>query len=72
LAEPRHRRAPAAVAGVQHIIFTAGCRSGRPARRRRIKRTEFDGVANPLAAAKRAGFDGRSRFDRDRPARTVR
>src|SRR5215831_16586135 len=50
---------PTAVAGVQHIIFTAGCRSGRPGSRRKIKLTEFDGVSNTIAAAQSAGFNGR-------------
>ena len=46
-------------AGVRHVVFTAGVRSGHPAREWRIKKTEYDGVLNTLAAARRAGFGGR-------------
>ena len=45
--------------GVSHIVFTAGCRSGRPVRQSQIKATEFHGVLNTLAAAERSGFRGR-------------
>ena len=48
-----------AMAGVSHIVFTAGIRSGRPARETQIKATEYDGVIKTLAAARRAGFRGR-------------
>ena len=50
---------PEAVRGARHIIFTAGCRSGRPVGPRTVKRTEYDGVANTLATARETGFDGR-------------
>jgi len=48
-----------AVAGVRHIIFTAGFRSGRPVGPSRIRRTEYEGVVHTLRAASRAGFSGR-------------
>ena len=48
-----------AVAGVRHIIFTAGCRSGRPVGPRQVRRTEYEGVVHTLRAASRAGFGGR-------------
>jgi len=47
------------VSGVRHIIFTAGCRSGRPASEARIKATEYEGVVHTLAQARAAGFHGR-------------
>jgi uncharacterized protein YbjT (DUF2867 family) len=50
---------PAAINGARHIIFTAGCRSGRPAGPGTVRRTEYDGVANTLAKAREAGFGGR-------------
>jgi uncharacterized protein YbjT (DUF2867 family) len=50
---------PAAIAGARHIIFTAGCRSGRPVRQSTIRRTEYGGVVNALNVAKRVGFTGR-------------
>ena len=50
---------PAAIRGARHIIFTAGCRSGRPVRESEVRRTEYDGVANTLSAARDVGFDGR-------------
>jgi uncharacterized protein YbjT (DUF2867 family) len=50
---------PLAIEGVGHIIFTAGCRSGHPATEARIKATEYEGVRNALAEARRAGFSGR-------------
>lgn len=50
---------PPAIAGTQHIVFTAGCRSGHPVGEREIKRTEFEGVSNTLAAASSDGFRGR-------------
>lgn len=50
---------PAAMAGASDIVFTAGCRSARPARESTIIATEYDGVRNTLAAAKQAGFAGR-------------
>jgi uncharacterized protein YbjT (DUF2867 family) len=48
-----------AVRDVAHIIFTAGCRSGRPVRQSHIRATEFGGVVNTLGAAERAGLSGR-------------
>jgi uncharacterized protein YbjT (DUF2867 family) len=50
---------PRAIEGIEHIIFTAGCRSGHPATETRIKATEYEGVLNTLAAARSAGFSGR-------------
>jgi len=50
---------PPAMTGVAHVIFTAGCRSGRPFREAQIKETEYHGLLNTLAAAKRTGFTGR-------------
>lgn len=49
----------AALAGVRHVIFTAGVRSGRPSREARIKATEYDGVLHTLDAARRGTFAGR-------------
>lgn len=48
-----------AVEAASHIIFTAGCRSGRPVSEAQVKATEYHGVLNTLAAARRAGFAGR-------------
>jgi uncharacterized protein YbjT (DUF2867 family) len=48
-----------AVTGAQHIIFTAGCRSGHPATEKTIKATEYEGTLRTLDAAARAGFAGR-------------
>jgi len=48
-----------AIDGARDIVFTAGCRSGRPVRESRIKATEFQGVINTLAVARRVGFAGR-------------
>lgn len=45
--------------GAAQLVFTAGCRSGHPAREAEVKATEFDGVLHTLAAARRAGFAGR-------------
>lgn len=50
---------PHAIEQARHIILTAGCRSGHPAREARIKATEYDGVLNTLSAARSAGFRGR-------------
>lgn len=50
---------PAAFEQVSHVVFTAGIRSGRPARESRIKATEYDGVRHALAAARDARFSGR-------------
>jgi uncharacterized protein YbjT (DUF2867 family) len=48
-----------AVEGVRHIVFTAGCRSGRPAAERKIRATEYEGVLHTLDAGRRTGFSGR-------------
>ena len=50
---------PPAIAGATHVVFTAGCRSGRPATEARIRSTEFGGVVNTLQAAHGEGFRGR-------------
>ena len=50
---------PRAIAGATHIVFTAGCRSGRPATETEIRSTEFGGVVNTLQAAREEGFRGR-------------
>lgn len=50
---------PPAMSGATHIVFTAGCRSGRPATEAHIRSTEFEGVVNTLQAARGAGFRGR-------------
>jgi uncharacterized protein YbjT (DUF2867 family) len=50
---------PPAISGAQHIVFTAGARSGRFVGEAKIRRTEYDGVVNTLAAARRVGFAGR-------------
>jgi uncharacterized protein YbjT (DUF2867 family) len=50
---------PPAVEAASHIVFTAGCRSGRPVGEAQVKATEYHGVLNTLAAARRAGFSGR-------------
>jgi len=50
---------PAAVADVNHIIFTAGALSGRYAPERVVKATDYQGVVDTIAAARQAGFQGR-------------
>lgn len=50
---------PPAIEGAAHIVFTAGCRSGHPAREPRVRATEYDGVLHALEAARRLGFAGR-------------
>ncbi len=50
---------PAAVADVDHIIFTAGAPSGRYAPERTVKATDYQGVVDTIAAARQAGFHGR-------------
>jgi uncharacterized protein YbjT (DUF2867 family) len=50
---------PPAVRAVDHIVFTAGARSGRYAPEHLVKLTDHDGVLNTLAAARDAGFTGR-------------
>jgi uncharacterized protein YbjT (DUF2867 family) len=47
------------VRGIDHIIFTAGVRSGRIARESLVKATDHDGVVETLSAARKAGFGGR-------------
>lgn len=49
---------PPAVQGVTHIMFTAGVAVG-PAREKQIIATEYEGVLQTLAAARREGFSGR-------------
>jgi len=51
---------PRALEGATHVVFTAGCRSGRPTTETHIRETEYQGVVNTLTAAQRVGF--RSRF----------
>jgi uncharacterized protein YbjT (DUF2867 family) len=48
-----------ALTGASHLVFTAGCRSGRPAGQARIRATEYQGVLNTLDAMRRTGFAGR-------------
>ena len=50
---------PAALEGVAHVIFTAGCRSGRPAGEAKIRATEYQGVVDTLTVARTTGFRGR-------------
>lgn len=50
---------PRPIAGTSHIVFTAGRRSGRPTTEQQIRETEYLGVVNTLAAARRVGFSGR-------------
>jgi uncharacterized protein YbjT (DUF2867 family) len=47
-----------AVAGVEHLIFTAGV-THRPAAESLVKATVYDGVLNTIAAARESGFTGR-------------
>lgn len=55
----REETIPPAFDGATHVVFTAGCRSGRPTTEAHIKATEYEGVLNTLSAACRAGFVGR-------------
>jgi uncharacterized protein YbjT (DUF2867 family) len=48
-----------AVAQVDHIIFTAGAASGRYAPESLVKATDYQGVADTLAAARQARLSGR-------------
>jgi nucleoside-diphosphate-sugar epimerase len=48
-----------AIDGCRHIVFTAGCRSGRPVGEKRIQETEYQGVLNTLAASRQVEFGGR-------------
>jgi uncharacterized protein YbjT (DUF2867 family) len=50
---------PPAVADVHHIIFTAGAPSGRYAPESLVKATDYQGVVDTLAAARRAKLPGR-------------
>lgn len=50
---------PAAVADVDHIIFTAGAPSGRYASERVVRATDYQGVVATLVAARQAEFQGR-------------
>ena len=50
---------PPALADARHVIFTAGCRSGHPVRSTTVRKTEYQGVVNSLAAAEAAAFNGR-------------
>jgi uncharacterized protein YbjT (DUF2867 family) len=50
---------PRALEGAAHLVFTAGCRSGRPTTEGHIRETEYGGVVNTLTAAQRMGFGGR-------------
>jgi uncharacterized protein YbjT (DUF2867 family) len=50
---------PRPIGGATHIVFTAGRRSGRPTTEKKIRETEYLGVVNTLAAARRVGFSGR-------------
>ncbi len=49
---------PPAMAGVDHLILTAGV-TKRPAGEPLVKATEYDGTLNVLAAAREAGLAGR-------------
>lgn len=48
-----------ALRGVDHLIFTAGVRSGRFSRRSVTRATEYRGVLHTIEAAKALGFRGR-------------
>jgi uncharacterized protein YbjT (DUF2867 family) len=48
-----------AFAGVSHLIFTAGVRSGRFARESVVRATEYEGVLNTIEAARAHDFAGR-------------
>ena len=50
---------PRVLEGAQHVVFTAGCRSGRPTTERHVRDTEYGGVVNTLAAARQVRFHGR-------------
>jgi uncharacterized protein YbjT (DUF2867 family) len=50
---------PPAFVDVTDVVFTAGVRSGRPARRALVKATEYDGILHTLAAAKAVSLPGR-------------
>ena len=48
-----------AISGACHLIFTAGCQSGYPAREQRVKAVEYDGVIHTLNFARKVAFSGR-------------
>ena len=48
-----------AVEGVDHVIVTAGLRSGRFARESQVKATDYQGVLNVLETGREAGLRGR-------------
>jgi uncharacterized protein YbjT (DUF2867 family) len=48
-----------AVRGADHIIFTAGVHSGRYAPEELVRRTDYQGAVDTLAAARATGFGGR-------------
>lgn len=48
-----------ALDGARHVVFTAGCRSGRPVGEAEIRATEYEGVRQTLEAARQTGFSGR-------------
>ncbi len=48
-----------AITSAEHIVFTAGCRSGYPVREPQVKAVEYEGVINTLAAARQLRFAGR-------------
>ena len=50
---------PAALDGAGDVVFTAGCRSGRPVGEAQVRATEYQGVVNTLMTATRIGFGGR-------------
>jgi uncharacterized protein YbjT (DUF2867 family) len=50
---------PPAIAGVDHIICTAGAPSGRYATESLVKATDYQGVVDTLAAARQAELPGR-------------
>lgn len=48
-----------ALDGVQHVMFTAGVRSGRFARQSVVKATEYEGVVHTIEAARARSLTGR-------------
>jgi uncharacterized protein YbjT (DUF2867 family) len=48
-----------AVADVDHVIYTAGAPSGRYAPENLVRATDYQGVVDTLAAARKAGLPGR-------------
>jgi uncharacterized protein YbjT (DUF2867 family) len=53
---------PPILDGADHLVVTAGCRSGRFATEPQIRATEFEGMQNVLRAAKEVGFAGRLHY----------